>query len=80
MAGMFVLIGNMQLLLFGIPPLVRIVLLMPLISATLTLLIAVFAVRAWTNCDWRRAGRVHLALVLATSLVFLGALHYWQLV
>jgi hypothetical protein len=79
-ATLWMVMDNVLQLLFGIPPQVRIVLLLPVISLVLTVLTAILTLRVWLNRTGSLANRLHLALVTLTGLVFLRVLFYWQLV
>lgn len=79
-AALWVAMGNVLQLLFGIPPLVRVVLLLPPISVALTVLTAVLTLQVWLNRTGSVASRLQLALLTLAGLVFLWMLFYWQLV
>lgn len=79
LGGLVLVAGQAQQLLFGIPPFVQDVLLLPVVSAVLAVPTTTLALGSWRNVHWTRAQRLHLTLVAATGLLFAGLLHYWQL-
>jgi CubicO group peptidase (beta-lactamase class C family) len=64
---------------FGVPPLLRAALALPILAAGLTLLSLVFLVRTWVRRYWSLAGRIFYTLVAAFAVAFLAALSYWNL-
>ena len=64
---------------FGIPPLLRNLLFLPLLVGLLCALAVVFAALAWKNGYWKRIKRVHYTLVTVAGLAFLWWLNYWNL-
>jgi CubicO group peptidase (beta-lactamase class C family) len=79
LAGMVVVIANGRELLFGITPLARAVLLLPLLSTVLTGLTLFLAVIAWRGSYWSLWSRLHYSLASLSGLAFVGSLHYWNL-
>ncbi|MEA3275141.1 MAG: serine hydrolase domain-containing protein [Pseudomonadota bacterium] len=79
LAGIVVVIAKGRELLFGITPLARAVLLLPLLSAVLTGLTLVLAAIAWRRGYWSLWGRLHYSVVALFGLAFIGSLHYWNL-
>ncbi|MEN8175899.1 MAG: serine hydrolase domain-containing protein [Pseudomonadota bacterium] len=79
LVGMSVVIANGRELLFGITPLARAVLFLPLVSTVLTGLALFCAVLIWGRGVWTFWNRLHYALVSLSGLVFLALLHYWNL-
>ena len=65
--------------LYGDPPLLRVVEVLPLPIAGLALGALVFIVPAWTKRYWNVAGRVHYTLVALAGLAFVWFLYYWNL-
>jgi hypothetical protein len=64
---------------FGIPPLIRWALWLPLVAIPLLAATAMFSVRAWRRKYWGLAGRIHYSLVTVAGVVLLGWLYYWNL-
>jgi hypothetical protein len=79
LTGMLVVIARGHELLFGITPLARAVLVLPLVSAGLTALALVLGVIAFQRCDWGLMSGLHFVLVVGLGLGFLAALGYWNL-
>jgi len=66
-------------IVFGIPPLLRNVLLLPLVAAVLMVGVVLFTLLSWKRGYWRFFGRVHYLLVMLAGLAFLWLLNYWNL-
>ncbi len=66
-------------MLYGIPPLVKGVLLLPLLSAVLALMLTALLVPVWRRCVQTLAGRLHYTLLVIAAIAFLWSLHYWRL-
>ena len=79
LAGLSVVIAQGRELLFGITPLARAVLALPLLSLVLTALALFYAVLAVTHRLWGVAGRLHDLLVIGLGVAFLASLGYWNL-
>jgi CubicO group peptidase (beta-lactamase class C family) len=77
--GMFSVVSDYMELIFGIPPFLKILLILPILSALLTIIALFFAYVGWKNKFWTVCGRLHYTLVVLASLVFLGFLAYWKL-
>jgi pimeloyl-ACP methyl ester carboxylesterase len=67
------------LLLFGLPPVAAPLFALPLLSAGLTLAVAVLAAWAWARRQWSTAARLHYGLVALAAVAFLGLLAWWGL-
>jgi hypothetical protein len=79
LAGMLMVIARGRELLFGITPFARAVLVLPILSAVLTVSTLVLALIALHRRYWRHPGRLHYLLVALAGAAFLGSLHYWNL-
>jgi hypothetical protein len=77
---MAVVIARGRELLYGVTPFARAVLVLPLLSAGLMAVTLILAAIALRRGFWGPAGRLHYLLVALVGLVFLGSLHYWNLV
>lgn len=64
---------------FGLPPLMKQALYLPLFGAVLTAAMFAFAIAAWRGHYWTITGRIHYTLVAIAAVAFLGILHYWNL-
>jgi len=78
--ALWIVMENVLQLLFGVPPLVRIVLLLPWMSLLMTALTLALMLHAWLTHTGSRAGRLHLTLTTLAGLVFLGMLIFWRLI
>jgi len=65
--------------MFGVPSALKILLILPILSALLTIVALFFAYVGWKNKYWTVCGRVHYTLVVLASLFFLWFLAYWNL-
>ena len=79
LTGTGVVVANGRELLFGVTPLARAVLLLPLLSAVLTGITLFLAVLAWRRRFWSLWSRLHYSLLGLLGLAFIGSLHYWNL-
>ena len=77
--GMVIVLSDTTSLMYGVPPLLRFVLVLPLLAVVLTIGAMGFTVLAWKNRYWGVAGRVHYTLVTLVSLAFIWFLNYWNL-
>jgi len=77
--GMFSALSDYMELIFGVPPQLKILLILPILSALLMIGALFFVYVAWKNKYWTVCGRVHYTLVVLASLVFLWFLAYWNL-
>ncbi|NIA01603.1 MAG: serine hydrolase [Bacteroidia bacterium] len=68
-----------QSLAFGVPPIVRLVLCLPLVGAALTVPALLGVARAWQKRSWTFSYRLRLTLTVAVLLLFLPFLHTWNL-
>jgi len=64
---------------FGVSPIYRIVLLLPIIAAVLTVGALIYTVLAWKDSYWGVIGRVYYTLVTLASLAFVWFLNFWNL-
>jgi CubicO group peptidase (beta-lactamase class C family) len=79
LAGMLMVIARGRELLFGITPFARAVLVLPVVSAMLTIPTLVLALIVLRQRYWGLASRLHYLLVAVAGLAFLGSVHYWNL-
>jgi hypothetical protein len=77
--GMFSALSDYMELIFGVPPQLKILLILPILAVLLTIGALFFAYVGWKNKYWTVCGRVHYTLVVLASLVFLWFLAYWNL-
>jgi CubicO group peptidase (beta-lactamase class C family) len=79
LVGMVIILSDIYSIIYGIPPLLPFVLVLPLLAVVLTIGALGFTVLAWKNRYWDVAGRVHYTLVTLVSLAFIWFLNYWNL-
>lgn len=74
-----VVMGNFVDIIYGVPKLLRIALVLPLLAAVLTTAQLVMTVLAWRNRYWSIWGRAYYTLLTTVVLVFTWWLDYWNL-
>lgn len=87
MGGLYVLflvglvgaLSDPMQIMFGVPPLLKVMLVLPLIAAVLTIGALFLTYLAWKNKYWSGCGRVHYTLIVFFSLAFIWFLNYWNL-
>ena len=77
--GMVIVLSDTTSLMYGVPPLLPFVLVLPLLAAVLTIGALCFTMLAWNNRYWGVVGRVHYTLVTLVSLAFIWFLNYYNL-
>lgn len=77
--GMLSIVSDPLEFMFGVPSALNILLILPILSALLTIGALFFAYVGWKNKYWAVCGRVHYTLVVLASLFFLWFLAYWNL-
>jgi len=80
-AGLFIYMGGLQwyTIMFGVPLFLKVLLVLPVLAALLTVGVLVFTVLAWKYGYWGIAGRVHYTLVTVAALTFLWSLNFLNL-
>jgi CubicO group peptidase (beta-lactamase class C family) len=71
--------GNFVDVIYGVPTLLRVALVLPLLAAVLTTAQLVVTVLAWRNGYWSIWGRAYYTLLTTVVLVFTWWLDYWNL-
>jgi len=80
LAGIWVIVlSDSTSMMYGVPPLLPYLLVLPLVAAVLTIAALGFTALAWKNRYWGVIGRVHYTLVTAAALAFIWWLNYWNL-
>ncbi|MCK5314540.1 MAG: serine hydrolase, partial [Anaerolineales bacterium] len=64
---------------FGVPLIYRLVLVLPIIAAVLTIGALVYTVLAWKDSYWGIAWRVYYTLVTLAAVAFVWFLNFWNL-
>ena len=77
--GMFSTVGDPLEFMYGVPSALKILLILPILSALLTIGALFFVYVGWKNKYWTVCGRAHYTLVVLASLFFLWFLAYWNL-
>ena len=77
--GMVIVLSDTTSLMYGVPPLLPFVLVLPLLAAVLTIGALCFTMLAWKNRYWGVVGRVHYTLVTLAAMGFIWFLNYWNL-
>jgi CubicO group peptidase (beta-lactamase class C family) len=66
-------------IIYGAPPALKPLLLIPLILIILTVCMVVFTGLVWAHRYWRPARRVHYTLLTLSAMAFIWWLQYWNL-
>jgi CubicO group peptidase (beta-lactamase class C family) len=64
---------------FGVPPVVRVALIIPIITAVLTLVLLWMTIRAWKDSNWSILGRIYYSFLTLTAVLFVLWVNYWNL-
>jgi CubicO group peptidase (beta-lactamase class C family) len=78
-ACLLVALADPMQLVFGVPPLLRHALWLPILAGLFVPLALLFTIRAWVNSYWGFLGRAHYTLVTVAALVLLAWLWHWNL-
>lgn len=79
LVGIATVLSDISTILYGDLGGLRLVLLLPVLAALLTLALLWFTVTAWRKGLWGRWGRVHFTAVTVSALAFVWVLNYWNL-
>ena len=77
--GILFLVSNTEQVEYGVPVLLKVVLVFPIVGAVLGIGVLIFAFLAWKKKYWTIYGRLHYSLILLSGLVFLWLLNFWNL-
>ena len=77
---MLILFLSMGDLSLGVPPIIQIVLIIPLVTAFLTLIMLPMTILAWKDGYWPVLGRIFYSLLALTAVLFLVWSNYWNLI
>jgi hypothetical protein len=77
--GMISILSDPLELVYGIPLMLKVILILPLVAIFLTAGSILEAVRIWKNKNGTFCGRLLYSLVVLASLLFLWFLQYWNL-
>jgi len=67
------------LLSLGVPPIVRVALIIPIITALLTLVLLWMTIQAWKDSYWSFLGRIYYSFLTLTAVLFILWVNYWNL-
>jgi len=70
--------NGIEVLLYGFPVSMTAALMLPILATALTLVVAVFAVRAWREGYWTRFRRIHYTLFALFALGLVWFYWYWN--
>jgi CubicO group peptidase (beta-lactamase class C family) len=73
---MILTIGDLRL---GVPPIVQIALIIPIVTALLTLIMLLMTILAWKDSYWSVWGRIYYSFLTLTAVLFLVWANYWNL-
>jgi hypothetical protein len=76
---MIILLLGMGDLSLGVPLIIQIALVIPLVTALLTLLLLWMTILAWKDSYWSFWGRIYYSLLTLTAMLFLVWANYWNL-
>jgi CubicO group peptidase (beta-lactamase class C family) len=80
-AGILLLLAtSFNDLAYGIPPTLLVVLTLPIVAATLTIVAIGFTALAWHRHYWSLPGRIHYTLVAIALVAFLWSVNFWNLI
>ncbi len=80
LVGLFLLITvNLNDLLYGVPLYFCVLLVLPVVTAVLSLVLVYFTVKVWRSYSWTLLGRIYYTLVTLAGLAFIPILYYWNL-
>jgi len=68
--------GNLN---FGVPLIVRVALILPIVTALLTVVWLGMTIWAWKERYWSILGRIHYSFLTLTAMLFVLWLNYWNL-
>jgi hypothetical protein len=63
---------------YGVPFVVKALLIIPIVTTVLTAALVVSAILAWRRKYWNTAGRLHYSLIVLTCVGFVLWLHQWN--
>ena len=78
LVGFVLIVGDLNNVVFGLPPILQALLLLPSVSAVLWLSTASFTVLAWLKRYWTLWGRIVYTLFAVIALAYLMFLWFWN--
>ncbi len=77
---MIILFLGMGDLSLGVPPIIQIALIIPLVTLLLTLIMVLLTILVWKDGYWSVLGRIYYSFLTLTALLFLVWANYWNLI
>jgi hypothetical protein len=77
--GLALILSDIEKLMFGVPLALKILLVLPFLSALFLIGTFFYTVSAWIRGYWSGCARFHYSLVFLAGLAFLLFLNYWNL-
>jgi CubicO group peptidase (beta-lactamase class C family) len=72
-------VTNEKELMAGVPPLLKIGLILPIVAVVLGIGVLFYMFKAWGKGYWTRCHRFHYTLVVLAALIFIWVLNFWNL-
>jgi CubicO group peptidase (beta-lactamase class C family) len=77
--GLALMLSDIERLMFGVPPAMKFLLGLPIVSILFLIGTFLYTASAWLRGYWTGCARVHYTLVFLAGLAFLLFLNYWNL-
>lgn len=77
---LMILLLSMGDLSLGVPLIIQIALIIPLVTALLTLIMVLMNIPVWKDSYWSFFGRIYYSLLTLTAMLFLVWANYWNLI
>jgi len=77
---LMILLLSMGDLSLGVPSIIQIALIIPLVTALLTLIMVLMTIPVWLKGYWSFWGRIYYSLLTLTAMFFLVWANYWNLI
>jgi hypothetical protein len=77
---LMILLLSMGDLSLGVPSIIQIALIIPLVTALLTLIMVLMSIPVWLKGYWSFWGRIYYSFLTLTALLFLVWANYWNLI
>jgi CubicO group peptidase (beta-lactamase class C family) len=77
--GLALVLSDIEKLMFGVPLALKVLLVLPVLSALFLIGTFLYMIMAWIRGYWSGCGRFHYSLIFLAGLAFLLFLNYWNL-
>jgi hypothetical protein len=74
-----VLLSLGEELVFGVPLLIRAILVIPIVTGVLSVVFLILAGMAWIRGTWPLVGRIYYSLIALASVLFVLFVGYWNM-